>query len=132
MLTGMGDRAIVVLAQLSRQDMIKALGTRGGSSRSAMVTAVVILAIAGLLLVAWRTVRHFLRILTQPETPHDLFWTLARQHGLTSREERALKSAAGRLGLSDPTALFVHKGLLERQLQAHRDPVLESVARKIY
>lgn len=123
-----------LLAQLSREETFRAFNWRGRSV-SVEQTVVVILSIAsvvGLVYLAHRLVRYFLKSVRVADSRRGLFETLVHQHRLTSRQEKLLKNLAAQMGMQSPAALFVRKSLLERELSRRPDTELRLLMRKLF
>ena len=110
-----------LFAQLSRPDVVKAFrwADRDSGFEKMVVVVLSAAAIIGLVYVAARFVRYFLKAVRIADSSRGLFEDLAHQHGLTPNEEKFLKGLAARIGMRKPAALFVRKSLLERELKKH-------------
>ena len=118
-----------LLAQAGQDDFLK--GMRW--PRQSVILVIIAVAIIGLTVLGYRLVRYFLKaVSTGQGGSRRLFETLARQHGLTSGEERELRRIASRLGLEDPTMLFVSRSMLERESAQSPGPELDTLVRKLF
>lgn len=123
-----------LLAQLRRPNVFKAFrwADRDSGFEKMVVVVLSAAAIIGLLYIAIRFVRYFLKAVHVTDSPHGLFEDLARQHGLTPNEEKLLKGLSARMRMRSPAALFVRKSLLERELKKRSDAALRALLRKLY
>ena len=115
------DASVPLMAQLSRRDIFKAFrwADRDSGFEKMVVVMLSAAAIIGLLYIAIRFVRYFLKAVHVADSSQGLFENLARQHGLTPNEERLLKGLSTKMGMRSPAALFVRKSLLERELSRY-------------
>ena len=118
-----------LLAQAGQDDILKEIRWPGQS-----VTLVIIaVAILGLTVLGYRLVRYFLEtVSTGRDGSHALFETLARRHRLTPTEERELVRIASRIGLEDPTMLFVRRSMLEGESARSPGTELDTLVGKLF
>ena len=113
------------LAQTGRDETLREVSelarSRTGNTFDRVSTLV--LTLAAILLLAWlacRLFRYYLKTVRSEDHNTRLFADLCAAHRLSHHQSSLLRNLADRLGLDEPSVLFVRKSLLEREL--HREP----------